>query len=120
MLEIISAKFILISMSCCIDVSMEKPFNTIPVLGEDGKQLDDTGKRVVVNSIGGALRNVKGTVVHGPDIYWYRINTRVKANNPRGYSLRPCDMKTEPYWCVLLDGFLLNIKFMASELKFLE
>jgi hypothetical protein len=104
---------------CCIDVSMGKiPFNTIPVFGEDGKELDDTGKRVIVNSVGGALRNVKGVVLYGPHIYWFKANCKKKAKNPKGYILVPEIFKTQPSWRIRLDGYLLDIAFVASELTF--
>lgn len=106
---------------CCIDVCMVTiPFNTIPVYGEDGKPLDDTGKRVVVNSIGGALKNVKGVVVYGPHVYWYKAMCKKKAKNPKGYILVPANFKTQPSWCVKLNGYLLDITFVASELTFVE
>jgi hypothetical protein len=96
------------------------PFNTIPVFIEGDKPADDTGRRVVINSIGGALRNVKGTVSFGPHIYWYNSMTRVKAKNERGYTLRPAQFKTQPSWCVMLDGFMKELTFVASELEFLD
>ena len=99
---------------------MKPPFNTICVLGADGKQLDDTGKRVIVNSIGGALKNIKGIVVYGPHVYWYKAMTKVKAKNPKGYIIEPAEFKTQPSWAILLNNHFKEITFVASELTFLE
>lgn len=94
------------------------PFNTIPVYGEDGKVLDDTGKRVIVNSIGGALKNISGVVVYGPHIYWYRAMCKQKAKNPKGFVLVPSEFKTEPYWCISLFKHPRELNFISSELTF--
>ena len=96
------------------------PFNTIPVLGGDGKSLDDTGKRVIVDSIGGTLKNVKGTILYGPHIYWYRAACKKKAKNSKGHTMVTAEFKTQPSWHVRIDGFLLDITFVAGELTFEE
>jgi hypothetical protein len=106
------------------------PFNAIPIY-DDAGLLDDSGKKVTVNSIGGpthpddkwgqSLKNVKGTVVYGPVKFWYNAQAKVEFAKPRPDQkpqLRAKKFTTDPYWCVLLDGCNLEIKFIEKELTF--
>lgn len=81
---------------------------------------DDSGKRVLVNSVGGALHNVKGTVLYGPHIYKYEAMTKKsksdKNNNPKMVKKM---FETCPLWNVLLDGYNLEIRFSREEIKFI-
>jgi len=108
------------------------PFNAMPIYDGD-ELLDDSGKRVTVNSIGGpsypndtwkrALTEVKGTVVYGPVKYWYNGQSKVVFTNPRPDQkpqLRPKKFTTDPYWRVKLDGLNLEIGFISEELTFEE
>lgn len=89
----------------------------------DGKQLDDTGRRVFVNSVSGALHGTPGVVVYGPYQFSYTAQSKVeesaqkkkKDHSPR---LKPKKFITEPYWCVRLDGYNLEVRFQANELEF--
>lgn len=89
------------------------PFNAVPT----GK--DDSGKRVIVNSVGGALQGVKGTVLYGPHVYQYvamaKKNPNDKAKNPK---MVKKEFETCPLWNVLLDGYNLEIRFARNELTF--
>ena len=89
-----------------------------------GKQ-DDKGKQVIVNSVGGALRNVKGVVTYGP--YKFTYIAKAKAKNKDGKLIKEMngkfklvDMKftTEPYWEVLLEGYNRELSFARDELTF--
>jgi hypothetical protein len=108
------------------------PFNAMPIYDDSGLR-DDTGKRVEVNSIGGpthpddkwgqALKNHKGTVVYGPVTFWYNAQAKVEFAKPRPDQkpqLRARKFTTDPYWCVLLDGLNLEIKFIEKELTFVR
>ena len=92
---------------------MQIPFNAVPA----GK--DDSGRRVIINSVGGALQNVKGTVLYGPHIYEYEALTK---KNPKEKKKSPKMVKkwfeTCPLWNVLLDGYNLEIRFSKEELTF--
>ena len=94
---------------------MQIPFNAVAMTQ------DDSGKRVIINSVGGALRNVKGTVLYGPHIYKYVAMTK---KNPKDKSKNPKMIKKEfetcPLWNVLLDGYNLEIRFARQEIKFLD
>lgn len=91
---------------------MQIPFNAVPMTQ------DDSGKRVLVNSVGGALQNVKGTVLYGPHIYKYSAMTK---KNPNDKSKNPKMVKREfetcPLWNVLLDSYNLEIRFAESEIS---
>lgn len=90
------------------------PFNAIPCLH------NDAGKRVVVNSIGGALQNVKGTVLFGPVKYWYFAKTkRNKKDKKKNARMVEKKWETGILWKVRLDGYNLDIDFAESEMKFL-
>ncbi len=101
------------------------PFNATPIYDDEDNLLDDSGKRVIVNSIGGkswpddvwkrALENVGGVILYGPHRYWYMA----QSPNKNG-KLVPTKFETQPSWCVLLDGYDLEITFIAQELKIVK
>ncbi len=108
------------------------PFNAIPVMHLDGTIKDDTGRRVIVNSIGGpswptdrwkrALENVGGVVVWGPCQIWYIAKARVEGVKVKPGHKPPLKDKkfiTQPSWCVRLDGYNMEITFIEKELTFI-
>lgn len=92
---------------------MQIPFNAVAMTQ------DDSGKCVIVNSVGGALYNVKGTVLYGPHVYVYEAMTKKiqsdKSKNPKMVKKK---FETCPLWNVLLDGYNLEIRFSREELTF--
>jgi len=95
------------------------PFNAIPIL-DQGKERDDSGKRVLINSVGGALQNVRGMILYGPHVYNYNAMTK---KNPNDKAKNPKMIKKEfdtcKLWNVLLDGYNLEILFAEQEMKML-
>ena len=90
------------------------PFNAIPTTQ------DDSGKRVIVNSVSGALQNVKGTVLYGPHIYHFQALTKKNKNDKnKNPKMVKRDFETCPLWCVLLDDYDLKIRFAEQELTFI-
>lgn len=107
------------------------PFNATPLTHLDGTIQDD-GRRVLVTTIGGpswpddrhkrALENVPGVVVWGPCKLWYIAQAKVEAQRSKpGYKphLKPKKFITEPYWCVLLDGYKLEVTLCEREITFI-
>jgi hypothetical protein len=107
------------------------PFNATPSFYLDGTMMDDAGRRVVVNSVGGpswpdnkwkrALENIEGTIVWGPCKLWFMAQSQVETTRPKpGYKplLRPKKFITDSYWCVFLDGYELQIHCIEQELTF--
>jgi hypothetical protein len=93
---------------------MQIPFNAVAMTQ------DDSGKRVIVNSIGGALYNVKGTVLYGPHVYKYEAMTiKNKSDNSNNPKMIKKMFETCPLWNVLLDGHNLEIRFSREEIKFI-
>lgn len=76
---------------------------------------NDIGKRVIVNSVGGALKNIPGVVIFGP--YTFTIAWLLKDKKRKGRT-RTLVNETSSYWKVLLDGCNLELDFTASELVF--
>jgi len=108
------------------------PFNAVPIFHFDGTPQDDSGRRVVVNSLGGsswpsdrwqrALENVGGVVVWGPCKLWYVAQAKVEGHKIKfGYKppLKPKKFATAPYWSVLLDGYNFEMQFVEKELTLL-
>lgn len=95
------------------------PHNAIPVYRE-GVQLDDSGKNVIVNSVGGALHDTKGVVVYGPYQFKYKAMAKSQKKTKKGdqEKLAMKEFITDPYWCVLLEGYELQIHFVEKELTF--
>ena len=85
------------------------PSTAVPVAGKD-----DSGKRVIINSVGGALVNVAGTVISGPYTFSYRRNKEDKGVRRRGPIIT-----SDPYWQVLVDGYNLYLHFVEKELTFM-
>lgn len=84
------------------------PSTSNPVVGRD-----DKGKKVIINSIGGALVNVRGTVIEGPFTFTYRRNKEDKGIRKKGPIIT-----SDPYWLVQLDDWKYEkyLSFIASEL----
>lgn len=91
---------------------MHIPFNAVAM------NKDDSGKRVLVNSVGGALKDVKGVVLYGPHIYNYEAHTRKNPKDKTSKMIKRT-FETCPLWNVLLDGYNLQIRFAENELTFL-
>lgn len=86
---------------------------------------DDKGKRVVINSCGGALANVGGTVLVGPYTYQYlhKFVVKPKKESKDRYGKERVKYKEEtktsnPMWLVLVDGYERDFTFGANELTF--
>lgn len=80
---------------------------------------NDKGKKVTVNSMGGAFVDKPGVVVIGPYVYPYVHKTEIKtkSRNPmaqRRYKSE--DRVSAPLWLVEVDEKLFS--FAATELKF--
>lgn len=68
---------------------------------------------MVINSVGGALQDVHGTVVWGPCKLWYTFIEKIsKTKNKKKTVI------TEPYWGVLVDDYKLELTFCEKELTF--
>lgn len=86
---------------------------------------DDKGKRVKINSRGGALANVSGTVLVGPYTYQYLHKFQVKPKNETKdrYGRDRVKYKEEirtsnPLWLVLVEGYDREFSFIEEELAF--
>ena len=86
------------------------PSTARPIAGQN-----DTGKKVIINSIGKVLVNTKGTVLYGPFIFVYRRNKEDKGVRRKGP-----EVITAPYWIVRLDDWTTCpvLNFVESELDF--
>lgn len=88
---------------------------------EEGSQIitvgNDKGKEVIINSVGGGIRNTHAKVIQGPYNLRYKTHTNVNKKNPDGRSKEVYTV-TDPYWLVKLNenGFYLH--FSKDELKF--
>ena len=98
---------------------------TAPILDPDtGELQSDAGKHVLINSVGGALKNERGTVIEGP----YRLvwkQAKYKVRDKQGVPVRPkrsyCKRtETCPYWLVKLDMNGFYVHFAEQELTFLD
>jgi hypothetical protein len=96
---------------------------TSPVLDpKTGESHLDAGKHVLINSVGGALKDERGIVIEGP----YRLvwaQARYKVRDKKGVPIKPSRSyykrtETCPYWLVRLEtnGFYLH--FAEQELTF--
>ena len=113
-------------------MTIQLPFNATPIFYLDGTIIDDSGRRVLVNSIGGpswpdnkwkrALENVEGSIVWGPCKLYFIAQSPVEGMKSKGYKpiLKPKKFITDPYWGVLLDGYNLQIQFIKQELEFIS
>ena len=74
---------------------------------------DDTGKEVIVNSVGGFLKNEQGIVIYGPFQHPYEhkfqkfVKGRMRWIVRKGIS--------EPNWYVHITRMDRNFSFMESE-----
>lgn len=89
---------------------------------------DDAGKRVKINSVGGALVDVDGTVLVGPYTYQYmhcyKVTPKKEAKDRYGrerVKYKEEERTSAPNWLVRLDGFGgREIAFIESELEFVK
>jgi hypothetical protein len=96
-----------------------------PKLSDDATLVqgrNDEGKRVKVNSVGGALQDLMGTVLAGPYTYPYIHEFKVKLDKKNQYGKEKVKKVSEarvsvPNWLVALDNGML-LSFAASELTF--
>jgi len=80
---------------------------------------DDTGRKVIINSVSGALKDAKGTVIYGPHHYWFIAQTKQRTKDKKKARLVPKRYTTEPYWYVHVKGYNLDLHFVKGELKFI-
>lgn len=83
---------------------------------------NDEGKRVTVNSVGGVLANLQGTVLVGPYTYPYIHKFKVKLEKKNKFGKEKMREMSEPRisipnWLVALD-YGRTFSFMESELTF--
>ena len=102
------------------EVLLHLPATAKPVPGRD-----DSGKAVVINSVGGALSGSPGRVMYGPYTFSYTLQSSVdadgkkyKTKDKRDKKLRPTDFVTQPYWAVHVAGHDLCLSFVEKELTF--
>ena len=88
---------------------------TLPSTAVPVKNRNDKGRKVIINSVGGALRNISGTVVSGPFIFTYKHNKEDKGIRRKGPIIT-----SDPYWLVRLDDWKVEVylSFVESELTF--
>ena len=85
---------------------------TRPVLDKSGRERSDAGKKVTVNTIGGALRNAKGVVITGP--FTWTIMWRVTDSKGKK---RAHPVETNPYWLVRMDANGFYLRLSQEEMK---
>jgi hypothetical protein len=81
----------------------------------------DAGKKVIINSSGGAFIDEPGTIIIGPYVYPYVKETEIKAKvrNPMAQKrYKSEDCISNPLWLIEVSGKLFS--FMASEFKFVR
>lgn len=85
----------------------------------EGKK--DDGKKVIINSVGGALVNEPGVVVVGPYVYPYvhKVEIKTKSRNPMAQKRHKNeDRISQPLWLVKVEKLGRCLSFVASELQF--
>lgn len=105
-----------------------------PVQDEDDKIVNDTGRKVIIRTIGGpiydrrekkdvvighgrSLTDTTGTVVKGP--YLLTVSGRTAIRGSKGKRWKEIKVTTEPYWLVRLDSSGQFAHFAECELTFL-
>lgn len=88
--------------------------NLLPIYDKHNKVKNDIGKKVIVNSVSGAITSTKGIVTNGPYKFKQRYHEKTKTGATREYIV-----ETQPYWEILLDGYNLKAHFVEKELKFI-
>jgi hypothetical protein len=77
-------------------------------------------KKVLINSVGGALKDVEGTVARGPCQLTYRAQTKkgvAKSRDGKVHS-KEVTVVTDPYWLIKLNCNGFYVHFAESELNF--
>lgn len=95
---------------------------TIPELNSGTQAMDrcDSGKKVIINSVGGALVAAEAVVVQGPYKLVYRAHTKKGATKGRDGKIHSKEITvvTEPYWLVRLNANGFYIHVAENELRF--
>jgi len=69
----------------------------------------NAGEKVTINTVGGALRNVKGVIIEGP-FQWTIEGCKRKKDEKGKEKMVKATWETVPYWLVRLDnGFYLRL-----------
>jgi len=78
---------------------------------------NEAGKKITINTCGGALKNVKGTILYGPFIFVFGAQSTHGSDGKKfkDGKLRPVKFTTEPYWCVHVHGYNLNLNLAENE-----
>lgn len=73
----------------------------------------NAGEKVTINTVGGALRNVKGVIIEGP-FQWTIKGCKQSKDKDGKDKVVKAEWETVPYWLVRLDcnGFYL---FLSEE-----
>lgn len=83
----------------------------------------DEGRKVIINSIGGALKDWKGMVIEGP-FHLVFLGKKKKGFIKQGYIKKPKLVETmylsNPYWLVRLEANNFYLYFAKDEIKFLD
>jgi hypothetical protein len=93
---------------------------TQPVYQDGGEIRCDSGRRVIIHSVGGALRGASGTVEDGPYHLVYRAMSRKVGKKGKDGKIKSTQttIKTDPYWLVRIDDTGFYIHFAESEITF--
>ncbi len=75
-----------------------------------------TGKKVTINTIGGALLNVKGVIVEGPYQWTIKGCKQSKDKNGKDKMIK-AEWETVPYWLAKVDYNGLYLKLTEEEFK---
>lgn len=102
------------------------PNNRQPVYDKHGCKRCDVGRKVIVNSVSGALKNQEGVVVEGP--YWWVIHGVIRVPNEskkkcikeNGKKYVPHQWNSVPYWVVRMDANGFYHRLAENELTFLK
>jgi hypothetical protein len=87
----------------------------IPVQDERGEPVQDAGKQVTVNTVGGSITNQQGTVIAGP--YQFKQEYCVRKKSKMGVIYKKKTVVTKPYWLVEFPNGT-KVHFIEAELDF--
>lgn len=109
------------------------PFNVILIYDSYSNVIDYSGKRVIVNSIGGSswpdnkwvrgIENLYGTIVWGPVKLYYNAQAKIKGARVKPGKKAPLKLQrfeTDPYFSVKLDKLNRELRFISQELTFID
>jgi hypothetical protein len=96
-----------------------------PDFGAKAQPTDKTdkynGRKVLINSVGGALKDTSGKIAGGPHKLVYRAKTKKgcqKAKDGKVHS-KEITVVTDPYWLVRIDHNGFYVHFSDDELTFI-